>query len=96
MSLAYLIFGIMTGVVASRLHLYLKERQIRLPWFYWVLGGFWYLMCVGVLGFVVTSFQEREPQAASMAILLFGGGLLVLSFLGYRFGLRPRLMQGEE
>ncbi|MCG8473022.1 MAG: hypothetical protein MI742_14375 [Desulfobacterales bacterium] len=91
MSLAYLIFGLVAGVGVSRLQFFYKAQDIVLAWFHWVMLTVWFLLASGILGFVTTSFEEQEPQAASMAILIFGGGLLVLTFLGYRFGFKPTL-----
>lgn len=37
------------------------------------------------MSFVGTSFDEGEPQAGGMALLIFGGSFLVVSVLLYRF-----------
>ncbi|MCG8563706.1 MAG: hypothetical protein MI747_01340 [Desulfobacterales bacterium] len=95
MALIYLVFGIFSGVVCARVHQSMKSGKIRFAWFHWVALGIWYPSVVGLIAFIVTSIEESEPQAAGMALLIFGGVLLALTLGGYRLLFKPTMV-GES
>ena len=91
MQLVMWFVGLLTGLGAYKVYDLIKENKLHCKWYHWIIGIFWYLMGVFVIGFVGTSFAEGEPRAAGMAILIFGGFFLVVSVLLYRFVLVKRI-----
>ena len=85
MSFFFLLFGIASGICFSAVWRMVSEKRIFLSWYHWLITFFWYTGIVFVLAFVGTSIEEMEPQAAGMALLIFGGLYLVVSFPLYRF-----------
>ena len=92
MGLIYLVFGILTGVVAANVHRIMKDGQIRFAWFHWVVLAVWYPSVVGLIAFIGTSIEECEPQAAGMALLIFGGTLLALSLGAWRLLFKNKMV----
>lgn len=85
MQLVMWLVGLLTGIAALKIYSLLTANKLQCKWYHWVIGVLWYLIGIFVVGFVGTSFAEGEPQAAGMAILIFGGVFLVISVLLYRF-----------
>lgn len=85
MLLAFWFIGILTGILGIKLYEQLKAKTLTWKWYHWVITGVWYLMLIFIAGFIATSFAEGEPRAAGMATLIFGGTVLVISVLLYRF-----------
>lgn len=79
------IVGLLTGMGIIKLYQGLKSKRLITKWYHWLVGVIWYLIGIFIILFVSTSFYENEPQAAGMAILIFGGVFIVISILLYRF-----------
>ncbi len=91
MSLIYLALGILTGCIGTRIWQAMAQCKLRFSWYHWMSLALWYPSVLGLVAFIVTSLEEREPQAAGMALLIFGGALLILSLLTYRIVFKPRI-----
>lgn len=96
MELVFLIIGIATGLLLGKLIDNIKAGKVALSWYHWVIGICWYAGVALLVSFIGTSIEEQEPQAAGMAILLFGGALLVVTLLVYRTLYRPRIFPACE
>lgn len=84
-SLLVWIVGILTGMAVLKIYQGMKDNKLVLKWYHWLIGVLWYAMGLFIMLFITTSFYEKEPQAAGMAILIFGGVFLVITILLYRF-----------
>ena len=83
--MVWYILGILTGVCGMFLFNALKNGKVNFKaWHYAVIAA-WYLLMLLTAGFINTSVGEGEPRAAGMALLIFGGILLVLAVVLYRF-----------
>ncbi|MBO8168948.1 MAG: hypothetical protein H0Z35_07170 [Thermoanaerobacteraceae bacterium] len=85
MALLMWLVGLFTGIAGVKIYGWVKEGKLECQWYHWIIGVLWYLLGMFVIGFVGVSFAEGEPQAAGMAILIFGGVFLVVTVLLYRF-----------
>ena len=83
--MVWYILGILTGVSGMLLVNAIKNGKIKLKVWQYICIGAWYLLMLLTAGFVNTSIGEGEPRAAGMALLIFGGILLVLAVVLYRF-----------
>ncbi len=96
MSFLMWLVGLLTGAAAVKLYNLKQEGRLRCDWYHYLIGIGWYLGGLFVVGFVGVSFAEGEPQAAGMALLIFGGLYLVVSILLYRFLYAPQIDAGTS
>ncbi len=90
MAILIWLVGLITGFGLALLIGMAQSGKVNFKWFHWAIMAVWYLGLLFVIGFVATSFDEGEPQAAGMATLIFGGVYLIISVLLYRFAyLKP-------
>ncbi len=61
------------------LHGYVRESNIRFPWWKWVLAAGWFLGMLVVFGFIGTAVGEGEPGAALRGGIAF---LILLALAG--------------
>lgn len=77
--------GLLTGIGGYKIYEFIKAKKLNLKWFHWVIGIIWYFMGIFIIAFIGTSMLEKQPQAAAMATLIFGGTFLIITVLLYRF-----------
>ena len=94
MDLIWYVLGILTGI--SILTLRHISHRFTLTWVTWgglTIGVFMILFCIA---WAAGSILEGVPRAASMGLLLFGlGGVLMLSLTGRMIVSKSRQGYGE-
>lgn len=85
------LIGALSGAAGVKIYGLLQEGRLHCDWYHYLIGLGWYFSGLFVVGFVGVSLAEGEPQAAGMALLIFGGAFLVVSVLLYRFLFAPRV-----
>jgi hypothetical protein len=96
MALVFLLIGIATGFALAKVLTRINEGSLSLNWYHWLIGFGLYAGFAMLVAFIGVSIGEQEPQAAGMAILLFGGALLVVTLLTYRLLYRPQIFPVNE
>ena len=71
-------YGLFVGGGAMRLLTWDLDGKIVIPWYAWLLGIITFLLGTLTLQTFFASFQEREPKAAWMSLLLMGVPTLIL------------------
>lgn len=82
--IVFVIYGLISGLLLAKLMELNKSKKICFSWYHWALSSGLFVSLFFLIAFILTSFDEGEPQAAGMAILIFGGALLVAALVIYR------------
>jgi hypothetical protein len=72
-------YGVVVGAGAMRLLTWNLDGQIVIPWYAWLLGIITVSLATLTLQTFFASFQEREPKAAWMSLLVMGVPTLILA-----------------
>ena len=83
--MTWYILGILTGAGGFFLVNAIVSGKVKFKIWQYIVIGAWYFLMLLTAGFINTSVGEGEPRAAGMALLIFGGILLVLAVVLYRF-----------
>ncbi len=71
-------YGLMVGAGAMRLLTWDLEGRLAIPWYAWMVGIITVLLATLTLQTFFATFQEREPKAAWMSLLVLGVPTLIL------------------
>lgn len=74
----WFIIGMVLGVLLLSLMMYLRSKNITLTWYEWIIGIVGVLLLLFTLQNFFGSFEELEPTAAWMFLLITGLPSLVL------------------
>jgi hypothetical protein len=74
-------YGLIVGAGAMRLLIWDLEGQIEIPWYAWLIGIMTVSLATLTLQTFFASFQEREPKAAWMSLLVMGVPTLILAVI---------------
>lgn len=74
----WFIIGMVLGVLLLSLMMYLRSKNITLTWYEWIIGIVGVLLLPFTLQNFFGSFEELEPTAAWMFLLITGLPSLVL------------------
>lgn len=72
-------YGLFVGGGAMRLLTWDLEGRVVIPWYAWLIGILAFLLATLTLQTFFASFQEREPKAAWMSLLVLGVPTLILA-----------------
>jgi hypothetical protein len=72
-------YGLFVGAGAMRLLTWDLDGKIAIPWYAWLIGIMTFLFATLTLQTFFASFQEREPKAAWMSLLVLGVPTLILA-----------------
>ena len=72
-------YGLFVGAGAMRLLTWDLEGKMVIPWYAWLLGIVTVSLATLTLQTFFASFQEREPKAAWMSLLVMGVPTLILA-----------------
>ena len=70
--LFWFIEGILACMVVIGIKTWAEDRGIPLPFWKWILFGFWFLFYGFTIAFVGTSIGENEMVAATKGGIIFG------------------------
>ncbi len=68
----WFIEGIILCVVIIAFNIWMKEKEIPMPFWKWLSLGIWILIFGFTIAFIGTSMGENEPGAAMKGGILFG------------------------
>ena len=74
----WFLYGLFVGGGAMRKLTWDLEGPMLIPWYAWLVGIITFLLATLTLQTFFASFQEREPKAAWMSLLLMGVPTLIL------------------
>ena len=72
-------YGLFVGAGVMRLLIWDLEGPTEITWIAWLLGILTILLATFTIQTFIASFQEREPRAAWMSLLLMGVPTLIMA-----------------
>ena len=72
-------YGLFVGAGVMRLLIWDLEGRTEITWIAWLLGILTILLATFTIQTFIASFQEREPRAAWMSLLLMGVPTLIMA-----------------
>lgn len=88
--------GVAAGMLALRTYELARSGQLKYKWYHWAIATVWYGLGFFVVAFVGTSLSLGETRAAGMATLIFGGVVVIVGLLLYRFLFSGVKVRGAE
>ena len=90
----WLIIGLVVGAGLLGLVLWLRNRDIKMTWYEWLIGAIGLVLLVFTIQNFIGSLDELEPAAANMFLLVTGLPGLVLLVLAWLLAWRRQRAAG--
>lgn len=84
----WFIIGLISGVLLLGLVVYLRNKNFNLLWYEWLIGVVGFLLLLYTLQNFFGSFEELEPTAAWMFLLITGLPSLILLAVAWQLAVR--------
>lgn len=86
--LLWLIIGLVAGAALLALILWLRNRNIKVTWYEWLIGAIGLLLLLFTIQNFAGSFAEFEPTAAWMFLPVTGLPALILLAVAWQLAWR--------
>jgi len=86
----WFIIGIILGAAILGLAIWMRSNHITFKWYEWLLGVIGLFLLLFSLQNFFTAFDEAEPQAAWMSLLVFGLPAIILLVVGWQLAAQRR------